>query len=71
MGDAVGTELAAALARQIERMIAHQSGRAVYRVRWDALDVESLREVIRVLRDIENEHQTKLLAQRRMPWRRL
>ncbi|MCC7380394.1 MAG: hypothetical protein IT384_01085 [Deltaproteobacteria bacterium] len=40
-----------------------------YRIELDALDVESLRELQRLLRDLDHEKQAAVNRARLMPWR--
>jgi hypothetical protein len=59
----------AQLVRAVLLAVNSQSGRR-YKIDWAALDVPSLREVQRLMRDLQDE---KLLAVGRaqmMPWRR-
>jgi len=54
----------------ITTAIIHATGRH-YRINLEALDTASLREVLRLLQDVE--HEKRMAAQRaqRMPWRRV
>jgi hypothetical protein len=42
----------------------------VYRVDFDTLDVQSLRELVRLIRDLDHEKQAAENRARLMPWRR-
>ena len=55
------------LIRWLEATAARTAGRS--QVRWDALDVGSLRELQRLLRDLETERQRAVQQARLMPWR--
>lgn len=48
--------------------LARATGRR-YRIDLDALDIESLRELHRVLHDLDHEKQTAVNRARIMPWR--
>ncbi|MEZ4364600.1 MAG: hypothetical protein R3B48_30770 [Kofleriaceae bacterium] len=39
-------------------------------INYEALDVDSLREFVRLIRDLEHEKQAALNRARTMPWRR-
>ena len=41
-----------------------------YQIDFDALDVQSLRELVRLIRDHDHEKQTAVNRARMMPWRR-
>lgn len=41
-----------------------------YQIDFDALDVQSLRELVRLVRDLEHEKQAAVNRARMMPWRR-
>lgn len=41
-----------------------------YQVAWEALDDESLRELQRLLRDLDHEKQAAVQQARLQPWRR-
>jgi hypothetical protein len=41
-----------------------------YQIALDALDVQSLRELVRLIRDLEHEKQAAVNRARMMPWRR-
>ena len=41
-----------------------------YPIDFDALDVQSLRELVRLIRDLEHEKQAAVNQARMMPWRR-
>ena len=56
------------LIQWLEATAARTTGRR-YQVRWDALDVGSLRELQRLLRDLETERQRAVQQARLMPWR--
>jgi hypothetical protein len=58
------------LIQAIVSMLRHKTGRQ-YRIELDALDLESLRELLRALRDFETEARMQISLARRMPWRRL
>ncbi len=47
--------------------LARATGRR-YRIDLDGLDVESLRELQRLLRDLDNEKQSAVNCARLMPW---
>lgn len=49
---------------------AHRLTSKTYHVDWTALDVDSLREMQRLLRDLEFEKTAAVTRARRMPWRR-
>ena len=49
--------------------LAQATGRR-YRIDLDALDVESLRELQRMLRDLDHEKQAAVIRARLMPWSR-
>jgi phosphoserine phosphatase len=55
--------------RLIESEIAQVTGRA-YRIKLDNLDEESLREVIRLIRDLRQDKQAAVYRARITPWRR-
>jgi hypothetical protein len=57
------------LIRWIEAHIARATSRR-YRIQLDALDIESLREVQRLLRDLESEQRNAARRAQTMPWRR-
>ena len=42
----------------------------LYQIDLDALDVQSLRELVRLVRDLEHEKQAAVNRVRMMPWRR-
>lgn len=48
--------------------VARTTGRR-YRLDLDALDIESLRELQRLLRDLDHEKQAAVNRARLMPWR--
>ena len=54
--------------------VEHETRRLVewlrYRIDLDALDVESLRELQRLLRDLDHEKQAAVNRARMMPWAR-
>jgi len=54
--------------RQIESYISRVSGRH-YKVDWQALDVESLSEITRLFRDVEQEIIMTKSRVKREPWR--
>ena len=56
------------LIQWVEATAARTTGRR-YQVRWDALDVGSLRELQRLLRDLETKRQRAVQQARLMPWR--
>lgn len=41
-----------------------------YQIDFDALDVQSLRELVRLIRDLEHDKQAAVNRARLMPWRR-
>ena len=41
-----------------------------YQIDFDALDVQSLRELVRLIRDLDHEKQAAVNRARMMPWRR-
>ena len=45
------------------------SGRR-YQIDFDAMDVQSLRELVRLIRDLDHEKQAAANRARMMPWRR-
>ena len=58
--------------RLIERLraeAARATGRR-YAIKFETLDVESLRELIRLVRDLEHEKLAAVNRARMMPWRR-
>lgn len=58
--------------RLVERLVAeitHATGRR-YRIKLDTLDDESLRELQRLLRDLDHEKQMAVQQVRLQPWRR-
>jgi hypothetical protein len=57
------------LAEWLRAELARATGRR-YRIDLDALDVESLRELQRVLRDLDPERQAAVNRARLMPWTR-
>ena len=57
------------LADTVRAMIARALGRH-YRIDLTALDVASLREFLRLLRDVEHEKQLAAQQARLQPWRR-
>jgi hypothetical protein len=38
-------------------------------IKFESLDVDSLREIVRLIRDFEHEKQAAVNRARRMPWR--
>ena len=56
------------LVRQIQAEIARSTGRT-YQIRLGSLDPQSLREVKRLLQDLENERQMAIQRARLTPWR--
>jgi len=40
-----------------------------YQIDFDALDVQSLRELVRLIRDLDHEKQAAVNRARMMPWR--
>lgn len=56
------------LARQVEATIAQATGRS-YRIPFDALDEDSLREILRLLRDLEDARRSAVQWAAREPWR--
>ena len=57
------------LVEWITAEVNRQVGRR-YRVAWEALDDESLREFQRLLRDLDHEKQMAVQQARLQPWRR-
>lgn len=57
------------LIRWIETEISRTTGRR-YRIDLDALDLQSLREFQRLLRDLDSEKAQALNQSRLFPWRR-
>ena len=57
------------LARHIATMLRQMTGRD-YRIAWDKLDLASLRELARALRDLDYEKLSAVNKARREPWRR-
>ena len=49
--------------------MARATGRAYDRLKLDAFDVESLRELQRLLRDLDAERRMAVQRARMMPWR--
>ena len=49
--------------------LARATGRR-YQIDLDALDVQSLRELVRLIRDLDHEKQAAVNRARMMPWRR-
>ncbi|MFH1865369.1 MAG: hypothetical protein ABIK85_05740 [Candidatus Eisenbacteria bacterium] len=41
-----------------------------YQIDFDILDVQSLRELVRLIRDLDHEKQASVSRARLMPWRR-
>ena len=41
-----------------------------YQIDFDALDVQSLRDLVRLIRDLDHEKQAAVNRARMMPWRR-
>ena len=41
-----------------------------YQIDFDGLDVQSLRELVRLIRDLDHEKQAAVNRARMMPWRR-
>lgn len=41
-----------------------------FQIDFDALDVQSLRELVRLIRDLDHEKQAAVNRARMMPWRR-
>jgi hypothetical protein len=58
------------LAEIVRAMIARATGRA-YLIDLDALDLDSLRDLQRFLRDVEHEKQQAAQQARLQPWRRV
>lgn len=58
----------AAMIALIRRQMSHITGRT-YRIKLEALDGESLRELVRLMRDVEHEKRVAINHARRMPWR--
>jgi len=56
------------LAEWLRAELARATGRR-YRINLDALDAESLRELQRLLRDLDHEKQAAVNRARMMPWR--
>jgi hypothetical protein len=49
--------------------MARATGRR-YQIDFDALDVQSLRELVRLIRDLDHDKQSAVNRARMMPWRR-
>jgi len=60
--------MAAVLAREVDGAIQRATGRR-YRIKLDGMDVESLRELIRLLKDLEHDKMMAVRRARREPWR--
>jgi hypothetical protein len=56
-------------AQEVEGAVIRATHRR-YRINYDALDKESLREFTRMLRDLEYEKTSAVKAAKTMPWRR-
>lgn len=59
--------------RRLVELITAEVNRQVgrrYEVAWEALDDESLRELQRLLRDLDHEKQMAVQQARLQPWRR-
>jgi hypothetical protein len=56
-------------AQEVEGAVIRATHRR-YRINYDALDQESLREFIRMLRDLEYEKTSAVKNARLQPWRR-
>jgi hypothetical protein len=56
-------------AQEVEGAVIRATHRR-YRIKYDALDPESLREFKRMLRDLEYEKMAAVNNARRQPWRR-
>lgn len=56
------------LIQQLEAEIARSLGRR-YAIRLDLLDAQSLRELQRLLRDLEDERRAAIQKARMTPWR--
>jgi len=59
----------ALLVREVNAAIARQSGRN-YAIKLDDLDDQSLREFLRLLRDLDHERLLSARRAQRQPWRR-
>lgn len=57
------------LIRAIEAQVLRLSGRQ-YRIDWSDLDPDPLREVLRLLRDLEYDKDAAVQRAQRHPWRR-
>lgn len=58
------------LTRTIEAEISRATGKR-YRIAFDKLDDESLREMLRMLRDLDYDKRAAINRARREPWRGL
>lgn len=58
-----------ALIIKIRTELKQRTGRE-YGIEWGVLDIMSLREIARVIRDLEDEHINAVGRARLMPWRR-
>jgi hypothetical protein len=59
--------------RRLIEWLRAEAARATERrhaITFETLDVESLRELVRLVRDLEHEKQAALNRARMMPWRR-
>lgn len=59
----------ALLVRQVEAALARATGRR-YQIKVEALDAQSLRELLRLLADLDYEQRAAVTRARREPWRR-
>jgi len=59
--------------RRLIEWLRAETARAIgrrYQIDFDALDVQSLRELVRLIRDLDHEKQAAVNRARMMPWRR-
>jgi hypothetical protein len=59
--------------RQLVNIVGREARRLTgreYQIDWPLLDLDSLREVQRLLRDLEFEKTAAVTRAKRMPWRR-
>jgi len=59
--------------RRLTEWLRAETARATgrrYQIDFDALDVQSLRELVRLIRDLDHEKQAAVNRARMMPWRR-
>ena len=59
--------------RRLIKWLRDETARATgrrYQINFDALDVQSLRELVRLIRDLDHEKHAAVNRARMMPWRR-